>query len=150
MRRRRVLLVLACGLAGLTGAVLGSPPSRADEPAHKFVRLGYVSPDSPSAAARNATAFWERLRELGWIEGQNIVVERRWADTHEDRLPALMNDVLARGVTVIVTVGTPAALAATRATSTIPIVRSSQVALRVGRTDSLVEGSPALTKSLNS
>jgi putative ABC transport system substrate-binding protein len=90
------------------------------------------------------------LRELGWIEGQNIVVERRWADTHEDRLPALMNDVLARGVTVIVTVGTPAALAATRATSTIPIVRSSQVALRVGRTDSLVEGSPALTKSLNS
>jgi len=62
------------------------------------------------------------LRELGWIEGQNLIVERRWAEGHMERLPALMAEVIARNVDLIFTGSTPAAVAAKNATSTIPIV----------------------------
>jgi len=62
------------------------------------------------------------LRDLGWIEGQNLVVEYRWAANREDRLPALAAELVRLKVDVIVTASTPAALAAKRATTTIPIV----------------------------
>jgi putative ABC transport system substrate-binding protein len=62
------------------------------------------------------------LRELGWIEGQNLIVERRWADGHLDRLPALMTEVIGRNVEIILTGSTPGAAAAKNATGTIPIV----------------------------
>jgi putative ABC transport system substrate-binding protein len=122
MNRRRVLLVLAGGLAGLTAGALGSRLVRAAEPAQKVVRLGFVFPNSPSTAPPGASAFWERLRELGWIEGQNLIVERRWAEGRMERLPALMTEVIGRNVDVIFTGTTPAAIAAKNATSTIPIV----------------------------
>jgi putative ABC transport system substrate-binding protein len=66
--------------------------------------------------------FWERLGELGWVEGQNLIIERRWAENRNERLPALMAEVIALNVDVIFTVSTPAAIAAKNATSTIPIV----------------------------
>jgi putative tryptophan/tyrosine transport system substrate-binding protein len=119
---RRVLLVLVCGLAGLTAAVLGSPFSRAAEPAQRVMQLGFVSPNSPSTDARGPAAFWGRLRELGWVEGQNLVIEARWAEGRYDRLPALMAEVIGRKVDALVTYGTPAAIAAKKATSTVPIV----------------------------
>src|SRR5262249_25929518 len=68
------------------------------------------------------SALWDRLRELGWIEGQNLIIETRRADGHMDLLPALMADVVGRGVDVIVTVSTPAAVAGRNATNTTPIV----------------------------
>jgi len=83
--------------------------------------VGFVDQAFPSTL-RDITQFWQRLRELGWVEGQNLVVERRWAEGHADRLPALMNEMAADKVDVIVTYSTPAALAAKNATSTIPIV----------------------------
>jgi putative ABC transport system substrate-binding protein len=86
------------------------------------VRLGFVHPQSPSTANRGVTAFWERLRELGWVEGQNLVIEARWADGRAERLPALMSEMIERKVDVLVTWGTTAAVAAKKATSTIPIV----------------------------
>jgi len=93
---------------------------RAEEPSQRVMRLGFVGPLSP--ATIKFTPFWERLRELGWVEGQNLVVESRSGEGRLDRLPALMADVLDRKVDVLVTYGTPGAIAAKKATSTVPIV----------------------------
>jgi putative ABC transport system substrate-binding protein len=86
------------------------------------VRLGFVSPEAPSTTIRGISAFWDRLRELGWVEGQNLDIERRWAEGRIDRLAALMNEVIERKVDVLVTYSTPGAVAAKNATSTVPIV----------------------------
>ena len=93
---------------------------RAEEPAQRVVRLGYVSPLSP--ATHKFIPFWERLHELGWVEGQNLVVESRSAEGRLDRLPSLMADVIDRKVGVLVTYGTPGAIAPKKTTSTVPIV----------------------------
>jgi putative tryptophan/tyrosine transport system substrate-binding protein len=122
VNRRRVLLVLAWGLAGLTAGALGSPLARADDPVQRVMRLGIVSPDLPSTAVHGVTAFSERLRELGWIEGQNLIIERRWAQGRFDRLPALMAEVIGQKVDVLFTWTTLGTIAAKNATSTIPIV----------------------------
>jgi len=106
-------------------AVLGSPPAPAADPAQRIVRVGFVDPQSPSTRARDVHGFWQRLRELGWLEGQNLVIEARSADGRIDRLPALMREVVERKVDVLVTYGTTAAAAAKNATSTIPIVVAS-------------------------
>ena len=115
MIRRRALLVLA----GLTAGALGSRLSRAADPAQRIVRVGFVIPNSPSTAS---SGFWERLRELGWVGGQNLVIEARSADGQVARLPALMAEVIGRNVDVLVTFGTRSAIAAKNATTTIPIV----------------------------
>ncbi len=117
MTRRRVLFALASSFA-----VLGIPPLRAAEPAQKVVRVGFVSPFSPSTGPRGVSAFWDRLGELGWVNGQNLVIESRGAADQYDRLPALMAEVLGRNVDVLVTYTTRAAIAAKNATSTTPIV----------------------------
>ncbi|MGH9578524.1 MAG: ABC transporter substrate-binding protein, partial [Terriglobales bacterium] len=124
MSGRCTLLALAFSFASAI-AVLGSPLARAAEPAQRVVRLGFVRAESPSTLARSDAAFFKRLGELGWFEGRNLIVERRWAEGHIDRLPALMADVINRKVDVIVTAGTPAAIAAKDATSTVPIVIAS-------------------------
>jgi putative ABC transport system substrate-binding protein len=112
-----LVLILTSSIAALVPPRLG-----AAESAQKVVRLGFVAPESFSTPEFGVAGFWQRLRELGWIEGQNMVVERRWADGHIDRLPALMADAIGRKVDVLVTYGTPAGLAAKKATSTTPIV----------------------------
>ena len=118
---RLLLLVLASSFAFGIG-VLGSPVVRAADPEQRVMRLGIVSPDSPSTTWRGPSAFSDRLRELGWVEGQNLIVERRWAEGHLDRLPGLMGEVIGQKVDVLFTWTTPGALAAKNATSTIPIV----------------------------
>ena len=84
------------------------------------------------------SAFWDRLRELGYVEGQNLVVEGRWAEGHYDRLPALMAEVVGRKPDVLVTYGTTCAVAAKNATSAIPIVAVAMgEPLRIGLVTSL-------------
>src|SRR4026207_1565634 len=87
-------------------AALQSLDVRAEETSQRVVRLGFVGPLSISTISRYNSAFWERLPELGWVEGQNLVIEERSADGHLERLPALIAEVL--DVDVLVTYGMPA------------------------------------------
>src|SRR5437870_5390176 len=88
--------------------------------ADRTVRIGFVDPVSLSPSV-SRDAFWARLRELGWVEGRNLVIETRSAEGHYDRLSAIMTDLAAREVDVIVTYSTVAGLAAKKATTTVPI-----------------------------
>jgi putative ABC transport system substrate-binding protein len=112
-------------LAIMLVSVLAVPQSfaaRADEPAQRIVRVGFVAPTSSSSDPRFLSAFRERLRELGYVEGQNLIIELRWAEGHYDRLPALMDEVVGHKIDVLVTFGTPATRAAKKTTNTVPIV----------------------------
>jgi len=136
-------LALSCvrGVDALTPSI-----SFAAEPAQRIVRLGFVGSPSASSDERGVDAFWERLRELGWVKGQNLVVEQRWAEGHTDRLPALVTQVIERKVDVLVTYGTPGAVAAKNATKTIPIVVPMMAdPIRSGLTTSLAHPDGNLT-----
>ena len=121
MTRRLAPFALALSLVSAIG-ILGSPSTRAAELPEKVGRVGYVGPESPSVQARANAALWQGLRELGWVEGQNLIVERRWAEGSIDRLPPLMADMVNRKIDVLVTYSTPAAVAAKNATTTVPVV----------------------------
>ena len=84
--------------------------------------IGLLSPRAPGDDPQLLTAFGRGLKDAGFVEGQNVAIEYRWAEGHYDRLPALAADLVRRQVAGIVAGGTPAALAAKAATSTIPIV----------------------------
>jgi putative tryptophan/tyrosine transport system substrate-binding protein len=113
-----VPLILSLLLAPLAAA--------AAQPREKMPRVGYLSPGSSSdpARLRRFEAFRQGLRELGYVEGQNIALESRWAEGTYDRYPALAADLVCLQVDVIVTVGGAATQAAQQATRTIPIVMS--------------------------
>src|SRR5262250_2242342 len=93
----------------------------AQEP-KKIPRIGYLTVDSLSAIAQRAESFRQGLREVGYIDGKNIVIEWRSAEGKLDRLPALAADLVRLKVDVIVTPGATSTRAAKEATSTIPIV----------------------------
>jgi putative ABC transport system substrate-binding protein len=112
MRRRELMLLLG-------GAMTGPLAARAQQKAMPVI--DYLSSTS---AGPGLAAFHQGLGETGYIEGHNAAIEYRWAEGSYDRLPALAADLVHRKVDVIATVGTPSALAAKSATSTIPIVFS--------------------------
>jgi putative tryptophan/tyrosine transport system substrate-binding protein len=88
----------------------------------KVPRIGYLSVSSPSAMSTRTEAFRQGLRELGYVEGKNIVIEYRYAEGKFDRLPALAAELVRLKVDIIVTAGPPATRSAKEATVTIPIV----------------------------
>jgi len=88
----------------------------------KVPRIGYLSVSSPSAMSTRTEAFRQGLRELGYVEGKNIVIEWRSAEGKRDRLPSLAAELVRLKVDIIVTAGPPATRSAKEATVTIPIV----------------------------
>ncbi len=124
-RRRRIagkLLLLPFALA-----VIAAPPALRAQPTGKISRIGYLAAGwgSGTANLRPLEAFRQGLRELGWVEGQNLVIEYRYAEGRIDRLPGLAEELVRLKVDVIAASPTPAALAAKNATRTIPIVGMS-------------------------
>jgi putative ABC transport system substrate-binding protein len=106
-------------------ALLAAPLAADAQQAGKVPRIGFLRPGSPSDRPHLLDAFRQGLREFGWIEGQNIVIDYRYAEGRFDRLPDLAAELVRLKVDIIVAVGTPAAAAAKNATETIPIVTIS-------------------------
>jgi putative tryptophan/tyrosine transport system substrate-binding protein len=116
MRRREFITLV--GAAALTYA----PAALAQR---KNWRLGWLDPNpppSPGRPYRNLDAFKGALAELGYVEGRDYGIEGKFADTDNSRLPTLASELVARGVDIIVTIGTPSVTAAKNATTMIPIV----------------------------
>jgi len=114
MRRREVIALLG-------GAAVAWPLAARAQPA-KLPTIGYLGGGTPATESLRIAAFSQQLRELGWIEGRNLAIEYRWPEGRIDRVGEIAAEFVQLKVDVIVTIGTPAALAAKRATSVIPIV----------------------------
>ena len=110
----------------LIGGAAASWPlvAHAQQP-RKISRIGYLGVSSSSLEPHYVGAFRQRLRELGHVDGENIAIEYRWAEGQDDRLPSLATELVGLHPDIIVTTGTPGALAAMQATKTIPIVMAS-------------------------
>ncbi len=119
MRGSALRLILALSLAAAPAPVVAEA-----QPAAKVVRIGTLVPGSRPAAPdwKQRWSLVEGLRALGWVEGQNIAIEDRWADGKIPRLPELAAELVRLKVDVIVTLSWPAAVAAKNTTATIPIV----------------------------
>jgi putative ABC transport system substrate-binding protein len=115
MRRRELMLLLG-------GALTTARVLRAQQKAMPVI--GYLNSASPGPNAPFVPEFHQGLSEAGYVEGQNVAIEYRWAEGDYDRLAALAADLVHRNVDVIAALGLPSALAAKSATSTIPIVFS--------------------------
>ena len=117
--RREFLIAIGAGLyvAATPWAALAQPG--------KTWRIGFLGTESAPATASRLEALRAGLRDLGYVEGRNIVFEFRWADGKYDRLPGLAAELVRLNVDVLVTAGTPGVRAAKQATTTIPIVMAA-------------------------
>jgi len=111
----------------LAGGFLAAPLAAEAQSAAKVYRIGLLggSPPNSPGGRRAWEGFFQGMRKLGYVEGQNILVEGRWYGDHTDRLPALAAELVRLKVDVIVAGAPPAPEAAQRATSTIPIVMAN-------------------------
>jgi len=111
------------GLAIILALSLFAAPLAADaQQAAKVPRIGFLGNSTAALEANLVRPFREGLRDLGYVEGRNVLIEYRWAEGQYDRFPALISDLLALNVDAIVTAGTPATLAVKKATTSVPLV----------------------------
>ena len=115
------MIVRRTFLGAVAGGLFVARTGAAQEPG-KVYRIGYLSTPTRASVEKGVQAFLRALRELGWVEGRNFVIDFRWAEGDVERLPALATELVQRGVDVIVAPAGSAALAAKNATSNIPIV----------------------------
>jgi putative ABC transport system substrate-binding protein len=108
-------------VAGMA-AVVVAPLAAGAQRAEKVYRIGYLGNASASVQTKRVESLRAGLRDLGYVEGKNIVIEFRWAEGRLERLPDLAAELVRLPVDVLMTAGTPGALAAKQATTTIPIV----------------------------
>src|SRR5262245_52452509 len=108
-------------VAGTLGLLVAPLAVRAQQEA-KVYRIGFLGSASASGYARLVDAFRQGLRDLGYVEGKNLVIEYRWAEGQYDPLPGLAVDLVGLKVDLVVTHGVPGGLAAKRATTSLPIV----------------------------
>ena len=115
--RRRKFITVASG-----AAICAVTAGHAQQPTNT---IGFLGASTRSAESQWIAALVQRLRELGWIDGRNIVIEYRWAEGHDERLAEIAAEFVHLKVSIIVTWGTPATIAAKQATSVIPVVAAA-------------------------
>lgn len=114
-RRKFIAGVSAAGIAAWSNA------ARAQQPGNLPI-IGYLGPSSPENTGPNTAAFLQRLRVLGWVEGNTITIEHRWAEGRPERVAEIAAEFVQQKVDVIVTTSSNDAIAMKQATSVIPIV----------------------------
>ena len=115
MKRRQFITLVA-------STVVSWPVSGHTQHAKRVFKIGHIESGSPSNSPHLLAAFQQGLRELGYIEGQNVFIERRYAEGRSERLPQLAEELVRFGVDAIFAIGPPQTYAAAKATNTIPIV----------------------------
>jgi putative ABC transport system substrate-binding protein len=115
MKRREFITLLG-------GAAAAWPLAARAQQAGKLPTIGFLGSGTPSTQGQWAAAFVQRLRELGWIENRSVAIEYRWAEGRDERFAEIAAEFIRLKVDVIVTNGTPSAIAAKKATAVIPIV----------------------------
>ena len=118
------MTVKGIGFIITLGILLGSLAAQAQQTGNVY-RIGFLGNSTAALEANLVGPFREGLRDLGYIEGRNVLIEYRWAEGKYDRFPVLIGELLALKVAVIVTAGTPATLAVKKATTSVPLVMSA-------------------------
>src|SRR3954469_16827343 len=141
MKRRHFIKVIG-------GMAMACPLVLHAQPLARVARIGFLGSASAPGSAKSVEALRTGLRDLGYVEGKNMVIEFRWAEGRYDRLSALVAELIRLKVDLIVTHGTPGTRAAKKATSTIPIVMAiSGDAIATGLVTSLARPEANLTGS---
>src|SRR5262249_51705591 len=113
--RRREVVALLSGTAAWPLAARAPPPG-------KLPAGGFLGGGTASTGSQWAAAFVQRLRELGWIENRTVAIEYRWGEGRDERFAEIAAEFIRLKVDVILTYGTPSAIAAKKATAVIPVV----------------------------
>src|SRR5262245_43412477 len=118
----RVLDLRRRDFIAVVGGTMAWPLVAAAQPTGKVPRIGFLGSASPASSAKAVDSLRMGFRDLGYVDGQNVVIEFRWAEGNYDQLPQLVRELIAVDIDVLVTHGTPGTRVARQATRTIPIV----------------------------